>query len=76
MEGVRAGLLVGGAFAFMFLVGQLLAWRQLDAAGYFLPANPANAFFYLITGVHGVHVLGGLVALGRTAVKVWRRRSP
>ena len=33
-----------------------------DDRGYFLPANPANAFFYLITGVHGLHVLGGLVA--------------
>ena len=59
-------------FAFAFLVGQLLAWRQLNAAGYFLAANPANAFFYLITALHGLHLLGGLVALGRTADKVWR----
>jgi cytochrome c oxidase subunit 3 len=37
-----------------------------------LAANPGNAFFYLFTGVHGLHLLGGLVALGRTADKVWR----
>jgi cytochrome c oxidase subunit III len=69
---VGDGLIAGGLFAFTFLVGQLLAWHQLNAEGYFLSANPANAFFYLLTGVHGLHLLGGLVALGRTADKVWR----
>ena len=72
IEGVRDGLIVGGLFALTFLVGQLLAWRQLNAAGYFLAANPGNAFFYLFTGLHGLHLLGGLVALGWTADKVWR----
>jgi len=69
---VGDGLILGGLFAFTFLVGQLLAWHQLNAAGYFLSANPANAFFYLLTGVHGLHLLGGLVALGRAVDKVWR----
>jgi len=55
-----------------FLVGQLFAWQQLNAAGYYLAANPANAFFYLLTGAHGLHLLGGLVALALTADKVWR----
>jgi cytochrome c oxidase subunit III len=49
-----------------------LVWQQLNAAGYFLATNPANAFFYLFTGLHGLHLLGGLVALGMTANKVWR----
>jgi cytochrome c oxidase subunit 3 len=65
-------LLVGAASAVTFLVGQLLAWRQLSDAGYFLASNPANSFFYLITAVHGLHVMGGLVAIGRTIAKVWR----
>ena len=64
--------MLGGVLALTFLAGQLLAWRQLNAAGYFLAANPGNAFFYLFTGVHGLHLLGGLVALGMTADKVWR----
>jgi cytochrome c oxidase subunit III len=72
MQDVGNGLIVGGLFASTFLVGQLLAWQQLDAAGYFLAANPGNAFFYLFTGLHGLHLLGGLVALGRTADKAWR----
>ncbi len=72
MDGVRTGLLGGGSFAFAFLAGQLLAWQQLVALGYFAATNPANGFFYLITALHGVHLLGGLVAWGRTADKVWR----
>jgi cytochrome c oxidase subunit III len=72
IDGVIAGLCAGGASAVTFLVGQLLAWRELSAAGYFLASNPANSFFYLITAVHGLHLMGGLVALGRTTAKVWR----
>jgi cytochrome c oxidase subunit 3 len=71
-EGVMIGLLAGGASAVIFLAGQLLAWQQLNAAGYFVASNPANSFFYLLTAVHGLHLTGGLVALGRTSVKVWR----
>src|SRR6202035_5824592 len=65
-------LLAGGVSAVIFLVGQLLAWRQLGLAGYFVASNPANSFFYLITAVHGLHLMGGLVALGKTTAKVWR----
>jgi cytochrome c oxidase subunit 3 len=72
MDGVIVGLCAGGASAVIFLVGQLLAWRQLSLAGYFVTSNPANSFFYLITAVHGLHLMGGLVALGRTTAKVWR----
>ena len=71
MDAMRAGLLAGGAFTVVFLFGQVLAWRQLGAMVYFDVSNPAIAFFYLITGVHGLHLLGGLVAWGRTIVKVW-----
>ncbi|MHC4178810.1 MAG: cytochrome c oxidase subunit 3 [Planctomycetota bacterium] len=72
IDGVKIGLLAGGGFAFAFLIGQYWAWQQLEAAGYYADTNPANAFFYLLTAVHAVHLLGGLVAWGRTVSKVWR----
>lgn len=72
IDSISIGLCAGGASAITFLVGQLLAWRQLSGAGYFLASNPANSFFYLITAVHGLHLMGGLVALGRTTAKVLR----
>jgi len=71
MDAMRVGLLAGGAFTVVFLFGQLLAWRQLGTMGYFDVTNPAIAFFYLITGIHGLHLVGGLVAWGRTAARVW-----
>lgn len=72
---VKTGLLAAGFFAFAFLAGQLLAWRNLTASGYLVANNPANAFFYLLTGLHGLHVLGGLVVWGKTTVRMWQGRS-
>jgi len=72
LEQCRAAIRAGCGTQFTFLVGQLFAWQQLNAAGYFLATNPANAFFYLLTGLHGLHLLGGLVALVLTIDKVWR----
>ena len=71
-DGTRCGdgLLLGGVSALAFLAGQLLVWRQLWMPVISPPSNPGNAFFYLFTGVHGLHVAGGLVALGRTYGKV------
>ena len=69
---VKDGLATGGIFALAFLVGQFLVWQQLAALGYFAQENPANAFFYLFTALHGLHLLGGLVAWSRTTTRVWR----
>jgi cytochrome c oxidase subunit 3 len=69
---VRWGLLAGGALAFAFLVGQFLVWQQLGSLGYFVDTNPSNSFFYLITGLHGLHLLGGLVAWLRASLRLWR----
>ncbi len=71
MDAMRVGLLAGGALTVVFLFGQVLAWRQLGTMVYFQVTNPAIAFFYLITGLHGLHLLGGLVAWGRTVSRVW-----
>ncbi|MFC7537788.1 heme-copper oxidase subunit III [Sphingomonas sp. GCM10030256] len=49
-----------GLLGLLFLAGQLLLWRQLTDDGRFLRGDPAAAFFYLITALHGLHVLGGL----------------
>ncbi len=68
---VRTGLHTGGIFAIGFLVGQSLVWRQLIEADYFNIANPAVAFFYLITALHAMHLVGGLIAWGRTVRRVW-----
>ncbi len=57
----------------VFVVGQYLAWLNLRAQGLYLPTNPNSSFFYVLTGVHVVHVLGGLGGLTRV---IWKFRSP
>ena len=75
-EELKLGLLAAGVTALAFLSGQLLAWRQLTDDGYLLASNSANAFFYVLTGIHGLHLLGGLIALGRTIARTWRGIAP
>jgi cytochrome c oxidase subunit 3 len=74
-DGVKTWLLVGGGCAMLFLLGQLWAWRELAARGLYASSNPANAFFYLLTGTHALHLVGGLAALARTAHKAWSGRD-
>ena len=67
---VKVGLLVGGACTILFLFGQLMAWLQLNASGFFMAGNPANSFFYLLTALHGLHLLGGMWVWGRTTARM------
>lgn len=69
---LQRGLLASGVLTAGFLAGQLVVWRQLNDAGYFVSSSAATAFFYLFTAVHGLHVLGGLVAWARAVLRSWR----
>ncbi len=72
---IRSGLLVTGALTIAFLVGQVVAWRQLYAAGQTLTLNPSNAFFYLLTAVHGLHILGGMYVWLRATARAFGGRE-
>jgi cytochrome c oxidase subunit III len=72
LQSVRTGLLVSGVLTLGFIAGQLWVWKQLSDAGYFVATSAATGFFYLLTAVHGAHVLGGLVAWGRTSARARR----
>jgi len=54
----------------LFLVGQLVVWRELFAQGVFMASNPASSFFYIFTGAHALHVLGGVAALLFVAITI------
>ena len=64
-----AALVMGGLLTVAFLAGQLFAWYQLNASGFFISGNIAVAFFYLLTAVHGLHLLGGLYVWARTIAR-------
>jgi cytochrome c oxidase subunit 3 len=50
-------------FGVAFLLGQVVAWRQLVGEGIYLASNPASSFFFIFTGAHALHLLGGVGAL-------------
>ena len=62
-SGFRKFWLVTTALGFLFVAGQLVAWRQLVAQGVYIASNQASSFFYIFTGAHAVHLLGGVGAL-------------
>ena len=62
-RGFRKLWLVTTVMGFLFVAGQLVAWRQLAAQGVYIASNQASSFFYIFTGAHGVHLLGGVAAL-------------
>ena len=61
LPGARAWVGATGLLGVAFVAGQLGVWRVLRAQGIYLVTNPHSSFFYLLTGLHAVHFLGGLV---------------
>jgi len=58
-----------------FLFSQYSVWQQLMALGYYVDSNPANSFFYLLTAIHGLHLIGGIVVLLRAAIHFYQSNS-
>ena len=69
---LHQSLLAAGLCTLLFLIGQAQAWRELGSLVYFQVTNPAIAFFYMITGLHAVHLIGGLVVWGQILIRLWR----
>jgi cytochrome c oxidase subunit 3 len=63
MKTVMGWLIATLALGLLFIAGQYEAWRQLAAQGLFLATNPNSSFFYVFTGMHILHLLGGIAAL-------------
>ena len=71
-EKAKNSLLLVGFLTFAFITGQLLVWQHYVNLGQYASTNPANAFFYLFTALHGLHILGGLFFWGRATTKLFR----
>lgn len=67
----KTSLALGAVATVGFLIAQLAAWRELSMTGYAVTSNPANSFFFMLTAVHGLHILGGLVALAVLIFDTW-----
>ena len=68
-------LTITAALGVIFVASQYLAWRQLARQGVYVASNPHSSFFYLFTGAHAIHVLGGLGALTYLLLRTRRKRD-
>ncbi|WNC70498.1 cytochrome c oxidase subunit 3 [Thalassotalea psychrophila] len=59
----------------LFIFGQWQVWQLLNSNGYYVNSNPANSFFYLLTGMHALHLLGGLFAVFRLIYIFYRNNN-
>ena len=68
-------LTITAALGVVFVASQYLAWRQLARQGVYVASNPHSSFFYLFTGAHAIHVLGGLGALAYLLLRTRQKRD-
>ncbi|MDA1370889.1 MAG: cytochrome c oxidase subunit 3 [Proteobacteria bacterium] len=73
---IKTAFIGGGVLAILFIVGQLVTWGNLQDAGFYMTSNPANSFYYLLTGVHGIHLLGGLWVWSKSSIRLVSGSEP
>ncbi len=56
-----------------FLVGQYIGWVQLSNNGVYIDGNPAGSFIYVISMVHGMHILVGVIALLVSTIRAYTK---
>jgi cytochrome c oxidase subunit 3 len=66
---------VATVLGILFLIGQLIAWQQMRSAGLHIATTQESSFFYIFTGLHGLHLLGGVAALLFVALRRFERAS-
>lgn len=71
-EKMRNWLIAALLLTLIFVIGQFSAWNQLLKAGFYAWENPSVAFFYLFTGLHAIHLVGGMIFLGRLGATLGR----
>jgi cytochrome c oxidase subunit 3 len=64
-----------GVLGLAFLLSQAKAWLELIDRGAYMESNPYSGFFYLFTGLHAAHLLGGFVGIGIAIFSTRRRRE-
>jgi cytochrome c oxidase subunit 3 len=68
---LRQWLVITAVLGIAFVSGQILLWREMTASGVLLSSTLHSSFFYVLSGIHALHILGGLTALAMVSVKAW-----
>jgi cytochrome c oxidase subunit 3 len=68
-------LLATTVFGALFIASQVLSWLELVREGFYIQSNPYAGFFYILTAVHALHIIGGIIALGYLVLRTWQETS-
>src|SRR4051812_547824 len=74
IAGMKQWLAISGLLGVGFLVGQFLVWRQLVHAGVYLQSTLQSSFFYILTGLHAIHLAGGMIGLAVVLQRAFANR--
>jgi cytochrome c oxidase subunit 3 len=72
IAGFKILFLVSTLLGILFLVGQIIGWSELSKMGVYVNTNPSSSFFYLLTGLHALHLAGGIISLVYVLIKALR----
>ncbi|HCM74796.1 MAG TPA: cytochrome oxidase subunit III [Cytophagales bacterium] len=72
LERVKSLVVITTGLGVVFLVGQLVAWKDLVAQNVYFVGNPSGSFLYVLTGLHGLHIVSALVYLIIVLVSAYR----
>lgn len=63
LDRVKFLVTVTTVLGILFLIGQVLAWRDLVAHSVYFVGNPSGSFLYVLTGLHGLHIVSAIMYL-------------
>ena len=72
LESAKIAIAITTVLGVGFLIGQYLAWGELVKDNIFLVGNPSGSFVYIISGLHGLHIVGGVIFLVIVLVSIFR----
>jgi cytochrome c oxidase subunit 3 len=72
LESVKIAMVLTTILGVSFLVGQYLAWGDLVDQKVYLVGNPSGSFVYILSGLHGLHIIGGVVFLLIVLISAFR----
>ncbi len=75
VSGLRSGLVATLVLGILFLVGQVLGWGEMVKSSAYLVGNPSGSFVYVLTGVHGVHIVSAIIFLAVVTFRTFRLRE-
>lgn len=72
LETAKLAISITTVLGVAFLIGQLMAWSDLVKHSIYLVGNPSGSFVYIISGLHGLHIIGGVIFLAIVLVSLFR----